>query len=48
MSSDPSRVPEIEALPSEQRTFPPDPGFAALADAPVVDAIRENSGRGGG
>ena len=33
MSSDPTRAPEIEALLVEQRTFPPDPGFAARANA---------------
>jgi acetyl-CoA synthetase len=33
VSSDPTRVPEIEALLLEQRTFPPDPGFAARANA---------------
>ncbi len=33
MSSDPTRVPEIEALLLERRTFPPDPGFAARANA---------------
>ena len=33
MSSDPTRAPEIEALLLERRTFPPDPGFAARANA---------------
>jgi acetyl-CoA synthetase len=33
VSSDPTRAPEIEALLTEQRTFPPDPGFAARANA---------------
>jgi acetyl-CoA synthetase len=33
VSSDPTRAPEIEALLVEQRTFPPDPGFAARANA---------------
>jgi acetyl-CoA synthetase len=33
VSSDPTRAPEIEALLLEQRTFPPDPGFAARANA---------------
>jgi acetyl-CoA synthetase len=33
VSSDPTRVPEIEALLLERRTFPPDPGFAARANA---------------
>jgi hypothetical protein len=55
VSSDPTRAPEIEALLPEQRIFPPDPGFAARAnataalykeaDAAVVDTIREHSGR---
>jgi hypothetical protein len=71
VSADPTRVPGIEALLLEQRTFPPDPAFAApanatvslrrllrdiaegrtlgdtstLADAAVVDTIREHSGR---
>jgi len=33
VSSDPTRAPEIEALLLERRTFPPDPGFAARANA---------------
>jgi len=33
VSSDPTRAPEIEALLVERRTFPPDPGFAARANA---------------
>ena len=33
MSVDPTRVPEIEALLLEGRTFAPDPGFAARANA---------------
>jgi acetyl-CoA synthetase len=33
VNSDPTRVPEIEALLLERRTFPPDPGFAARANA---------------
>ena len=33
MSADPTRAPEIEALLLEGRTFAPDPGFAARANA---------------
>jgi acetyl-CoA synthetase len=33
VSFDPTRAPEIEALLREQRTFAPDPGFAATANA---------------
>jgi acetyl-CoA synthetase len=33
VSSEPTRAPEIEALLLERRTFPPDPGFAARANA---------------